>query len=57
MKKYTKTYRITIDEETFIRLNNLRKYHIIPMKFVRNAIIEALDDFIKPKEKKRKYLF
>jgi predicted transcriptional regulator len=43
MKQYTETYRIKLSADIKLSLDNLKiKYHIIPAKFIRQAINEKL---------------
>jgi predicted DNA-binding protein len=55
MKQYTETYRIKLSKETRFKLDNLRRFNIIPAKFIRAAINEKLKvDLPKLKQPKEK---
>lgn len=42
MRQFTETYRIMLSKEEKAKLTLLRKYRIVPTKFVREAIEEKL---------------
>jgi len=43
MGQYTETYRIKLSKETKLKLNGLKKYNIMPTRFIRQAIEEKLE--------------
>ena len=42
MRQFTNTYRITLSDETKVKLTKLRKYKIKPTAFIRLAIEEKM---------------
>jgi predicted DNA-binding protein len=51
MGQYTETYRIKLSKETKLKLNGLKKYNIMPTRFIRQAIEEKLEKEIQRKRK------
>ena len=48
MRQYTETYRIKLTPELKVSLDIMKtKYHIIPAKFIRQAIEEKLNRELK----------